>query len=102
MLGILKFKRERNYNIVSSALKNAGVDTVEKATQSIEQTIKNGFSATTLLLLVTAILSIAIPSGRAMVIGIGLILLAWIWASVYNGKQHIEKYTKENILKSKD
>jgi len=98
MLGILKFKRERNYTIVSNALQSAGVDTVEKANKSIEQTIKNGFSATTLLILVIAILSLAIPSGRAMVIGIGLILLAWVWASVYNGKQHITKYVKENIV----
>ena len=102
MFGILKFKRQRNYDIVYNALKAAEIDTEEKAKKSIKQTIENGKSGTILVVLVSAILLIAFPSVRSMLFAISLIILCWIWASVYNGKKHIERYVQEEILNPKD
>ena len=101
MFGILKFKRQRNYDIVYNALKAAKIDSEEKAQQSIKQTIENGKSATILLTLISAILLLVFPGIRSMLIAISLILLGWIWASVYNGKKQINRFVKEEILNKK-
>lgn len=101
MFGILKFKRQRNYDIIYNALKSAGIDSEVKAKKSIKQTIENGKSGTILVVLVSAILLLIFPSVRSMLLAISLIILCWIWASVYNGKKQIERFVKEEILNTK-
>lgn len=97
MFGLLKFKRQRNYDLVRLSLIDAGVDNHEKANASIKRTVDNGKNGTILLVLVIAILLILLPTLRTMLLFIGGILLSWVWASVYTGRLHIRRYITEEI-----
>jgi len=95
--GRLEKRNQANYEMMRDAMKKGGV-TTEQAAQEIITTSKN--RALKFLAVVLAALLIAMafkPHLWAAFLCIAMLVAAWAFKSMLNGRRHVERYIEEEL-----
>jgi len=90
-------KRERNYSSFRQSLKDANIDSREKAKQLLDSTRQRVLISALITVASIGATKLFFPELTAMVVIFAGVILLWLLTSAFNGQLFIKRYMEEEF-----
>jgi len=90
-------KQARDYAAVSEALRNAGVDSLDKAEGCLANIRRNAIVMVWLVMASIILCAMLYPKGLAIVLVCSVIVLLWVGVSTHRGRAHLLRYMADEL-----
>ena len=95
--GRMESRRQKEYESLSSTLREAGVDTKEQAEELIVDARRRRKKSIIIAAVITLILAVVFPEGRLFIIPLGTLFCFWVLKITGNGEIYIRRYIDEEL-----
>lgn len=90
-------KQERDYAAVSAALRNAGVDSLDKAEACLGNIRRNAIIMVWLVMASIILCALIYPQALAIVLVCSVIVLLWVGVSTHRGRGHLLRFMADEL-----
>ena len=95
--GRMQRRHQAGYEMMRSALINAGIDTPKQAEDAIRQSWQRGFKILGVGMLLLLLLLSLFPTGSPLILALALVMVVWVISSNLNGQRYIKRYINEDL-----
>ncbi|MCG8084446.1 MAG: hypothetical protein AB2735_03870 [Candidatus Thiodiazotropha taylori] len=92
-------RHQMGYQMMRNALREAGIETPDKARDEISQVWKRGFRTMGVGMLFLLGVLAMIPTAAPVILALALIMVVWVVNSNINRQNYIKRYIKEEMKK---
>ncbi|MCG7911073.1 MAG: hypothetical protein JAY82_15015 [Candidatus Thiodiazotropha taylori] len=90
-------RHRKGYEMMRSALREAGIETYDEARDEISQLWKRGFRNMGVGMLFLLVVLAVIPTAAPLILVLAFIMVIWVVNSSINGQNYIKRYVKEEM-----
>ncbi|WP_227816130.1 hypothetical protein [Nitrogeniibacter aestuarii] len=90
-------KQARDYVAVSAALREAGVDSLEKAERCLGNIRRNAIVMVWLVMASIMLCAVIYPKALAIVLVCSVVVLLWVGVSTHRGRTHLLRFMAEEL-----
>jgi len=90
-------KQARDYAAVSAALKDAGVDSLDKAEACLGNIRRNAVVMVWLVMASIILCALIYPKALAIVLVCSVIVLLWVGVSTHRGRAHLLRFMADEL-----
>jgi maltodextrin utilization protein YvdJ len=95
--GRMERRHQAGYEMMRTALRNAGIETAEQAEDAIRQSWKRGYKIMGVGMLLLLVVLVLFPTAAPLILALGVVMVVWVVSSNLSGQRYIKRYIDEDL-----